>query len=879
MQPRRLALLAYLASSKGALHRRDRLLLLFWGEQPDARARASLRQALYFLRRSLGDDILVSRGDEEIGLNTAITRVDVTEFESAVAEGRAERALELYRGDFLADLNVDDAPEFERWAIEKRRELRRSAVLAAWQLADSALAAGSHQAAVQWARRAVGLADYAGGDARRAMQIMASANDRDAALETYESLRLRMLSELETVPDAATTALAEEIRASSPTDMPVRPAQQQAVSPGKPRRRIGLTVGIAVAVLACALIGVAVVRRMRAASEDPGIASRVAVLPFTVRSKGQAGYLREGMATLLGLALDGAGRLRIIDPNAVLVASPQTTDLAAGERLASSLGAGRFVLGEIDVAGSQLDVAATMYDAQGHAQERATASGDEAHVFELVDSLARRLASMAMTDSSTRIANAAATSTKSLEAFKSFLAGETAIRSGHYRDAVASLQHAVAVDSTFGLAYYRLSFAREWTDGEISSDSAAALAEHFGSHLPDRDRKLLAARRAFVRRDMGEGERLSRDVIALYPTDADAWAQLGEVLFHLGPNMGRSLDDARVPFLTVLRFRPNDLSARVHLTRIAARAGDLAHLDEWSGKDRWLGDASEIGTFELAAMRAVVLDDQRARDTLVAALRRANELTVVSTVWRLSVYAADPGKVAELVALRRADGFASPELTPFVEVASGHIAPVRLADASLNRQHASQVALMLALPSGPAMNAPARRAHDELVRLIGMQGGAIAPVVVAARMLEARYPELPPLAANVALSPGEEKTIAAITQAMRAVKTEPARALEVISPPHVDEPTLAADVLYDIVASIRAEALHGLGRDAEAIAWLRSIGMNSAGSSSGIALATRRLAELEEASGAHEEAKRDQLLFATMWSTSDPELRVLTRVK
>ena len=215
MQPRRLALLAYLAASTGPFQRRDRLLLLFWGEQPETRARASLRQALYFIRRSLGDDVLLTRGDDEVGLNPAAIRVDVTELELSIADGNAERALALYQGDFLADFNIDGAPEFERWATDRRRDLRRSVVGAAWQLCDTSLGAGSHDLAIRWARRAVDLAEYAEHDVRRAMRTIATAGNRSAALEMYETLRERLAADLETKPETETTSLVNELRAAA----------------------------------------------------------------------------------------------------------------------------------------------------------------------------------------------------------------------------------------------------------------------------------------------------------------------------------------------------------------------------------------------------------------------------------------------------------------------------------------------------------------------------------------------------------------------------------------------------------------------------------------------------------------------------------------
>src|SRR5690349_25016054 len=69
-QPRRLALLAYLAAATPrGFHRRDSLLALFWPELDQEHARAALRQALHVVRDALGADVIVTRGDEEVGLD------------------------------------------------------------------------------------------------------------------------------------------------------------------------------------------------------------------------------------------------------------------------------------------------------------------------------------------------------------------------------------------------------------------------------------------------------------------------------------------------------------------------------------------------------------------------------------------------------------------------------------------------------------------------------------------------------------------------------------------------------------------------------------------------------------------------------------------
>ena len=84
-QPRRMALLAYLAvATPRGFHRRDHVLALFWSEHDLEGARSSLNRAIYFLRRELGDGIIVSRGADELGLDFRAFWCDAAAFDDAL---------------------------------------------------------------------------------------------------------------------------------------------------------------------------------------------------------------------------------------------------------------------------------------------------------------------------------------------------------------------------------------------------------------------------------------------------------------------------------------------------------------------------------------------------------------------------------------------------------------------------------------------------------------------------------------------------------------------------------------------------------------------------------------------------------------------------
>jgi DNA-binding SARP family transcriptional activator len=162
VQPKRMALLAYLAAAtpRGP-HRRDILLGLLWPDLDAERGRGALSKALHHLRGSLGAEALVNRGEEAVELDGDRVRSDVARFEEALAAGELEAALDLYGGELLHGFFLSDAREFERWVDGERTRLRERASGAAGELAERSRAAG------ELARGGVGTARAgAGGNPR-----------------------------------------------------------------------------------------------------------------------------------------------------------------------------------------------------------------------------------------------------------------------------------------------------------------------------------------------------------------------------------------------------------------------------------------------------------------------------------------------------------------------------------------------------------------------------------------------------------------------------------------------------------------------------------------------------------------------------------------
>jgi len=213
-QPRRLALLAYLAAATPpGFHRRDSLLALFWPELDQEHARAALRQALHVVRDALGADAVASRGDDEIGLDIDQVSCDVAAFGRAIDREQFREALDLYRGDLLEGFFISDAPEFERWLETERTRLREAAARAARALVEHYETRSNLTTAAHWARRAIELAPSDEAAVRRLISLLDRHGDRASALEAYEGFARRVAEEYDAEPAAETRALVAAVRA------------------------------------------------------------------------------------------------------------------------------------------------------------------------------------------------------------------------------------------------------------------------------------------------------------------------------------------------------------------------------------------------------------------------------------------------------------------------------------------------------------------------------------------------------------------------------------------------------------------------------------------------------------------------------------------
>jgi tetratricopeptide (TPR) repeat protein len=251
--------------------------------------------------------------------------------------------------------------------------------------------------------------------------------------------------------------------------------------------------------------------------------------------------------------------------------------LDMARRLARDAGVWTVVLGDFTPAGDSLHLTARVFDvASGNRVDVARVddrAGADARP--LFDELAAKLLDLSGAPNEIRIGLARST-TQSLEAFRAYLRGVEQLNRWDLAGAQRDLERAIALDTTFGLAYYKLALTRGWVGGTDDSIAQRAIrrATTFSGNLPQHERAVINAHRAFVQGETGEARALYQQLLARDANDADAWYGLGDAWFHdtAGADQAPAWTQAMRAFKRALTLDPNYALAYEHVHAMLGEA-------------------------------------------------------------------------------------------------------------------------------------------------------------------------------------------------------------------------------------------------------------------------------------------------------------------
>ena len=279
------------------------------------------------------------------------------------------------------------------------------------------------------------------------------------------------------------------------------------------------------------------------------------IAPFELQtSNASLDWLREGAVNMLGLTLSQWNDLSVVDYERTLDLMRDVREedqrrlgLDAARGLARRVKAGAVIMGQITTANDSLFVVARRYDVNSgnridEARAGAPLSGDPRLLFER---LAKELLDLAGGPALTL--ELAQQTTASVEAYRLYLDGLRALNNFRLPEADALFERAIALDTTFALAYYKRSLGMGWNNRLDSLYlRTAERALQYGERLPPRMREIFAGNldlaRGFVSNVAGDGEaarqywaasqRRFAGLVASDSTDFEAWYGLGDADFH-----------------------------------------------------------------------------------------------------------------------------------------------------------------------------------------------------------------------------------------------------------------------------------------------------------------------------------------------------------
>lgn len=501
---RRLALLAVLAAAGEAGRSRDQLLLLFWPDASESRARHSLDQLLYALRGSIGESVFV--GVNPVCLNPELVISDVGTFNAAIGRGDFEAAVDAYRGPFLDGFYLSDAPEFELWVERERSRLATRYAESLERLARNAEAARDHATAVRWWRKLTEADPLSNRNATGFMRALMDAGDHLAALQYAEQFEEIVAAELGTTagpavadlvtqaraqsrikPDAASTPAASRVRSEPSTAQHSAAATSVAQQQPEPsrRRRVAARLIGSLVVVALLIVIATSLRRVGGTAPPAATEPSIAVLPLANVSRNpEDATIVDGIGEELIVTLAKIPGLRVIGRSSALLFKGSD---ASTQRIADSLGVSYLLDGSVQKTGSQLRVHVRVLSSHdGSTRWAETYVRELRDVFEVQDDIARAVAG----ELGLQLGVAKGTllrrqPTRSVVAYELYLRGNdgTLLRSDSAaRTGLEYFRQAVGLDSAYAAAWVglgRMHMRLANSAGSPNRERYYALAEEF----------------------------------------------------------------------------------------------------------------------------------------------------------------------------------------------------------------------------------------------------------------------------------------------------------------------------------------------------------------------------------------------------------------
>ena len=254
----------------------------------------------------------------------------------------------------------------------------------------------------------------------------------------------------------------------------------------------------------------------------------------------------DGLSGMLITALEQSRRLdvlprsRMFDILKVLgKANSERIDEALGREICNQAGINSMILTSIRKFGKVYTIDLKVVDPkEGKYLFTATETGEgQESVPSLLDRLSQKTREgfkENRTEIQSASKNVAEITTSNMQAYQHFFKGEQLINEVKYVEAQEEYRMAVRLDSTFGLAYYRLAYAINW-QRRANEEATAPLERVIAliDRIPPKERYLVRALEAQDSHGFAAGIAVLREMEKSYPNDKEMLYNIGDWSWHV----------------------------------------------------------------------------------------------------------------------------------------------------------------------------------------------------------------------------------------------------------------------------------------------------------------------------------------------------------
>lgn len=369
-------------------------------------------------------------------------------------------------------------------------------------------------------------------------------------------------------------------------------------------------------------------------NRDTGNKRLYFVAPFEVQTGDRSlDWLHEGSVNMMTLALSQWTDLQVVDYERSLdllrsdkLDEKKRIALDEARNVARRAGAGVVVTGQVTTSPDSMIVIARTYNvATGakidEAHSAVRLGEDPRSVFqmiagELLDLVGGPKITVELTKATT----------SSVDAYRAYLEGVRSLNAWRLAEADSLLVHAIELDSTFALAYYKRAVALGWINAPDRAQHilASQKAVDYKSRLPQRLQEIVVANNDLAKAFVAKGddarklfEDASKRLAQLVKSDSldsEAWYGLADAQFHEatqtgianGDSIARLLNQSQRNFRKAIAIDSTNHLAYQHLVGIyqmASYNNNFLWLDGDTLRNVTTAQIPSIGTEKLLAMR------------------------------------------------------------------------------------------------------------------------------------------------------------------------------------------------------------------------------------------------------------------------------------